>query len=78
MPRWELRAEKAAIVIASSVLVMSAAIEIEARRDGLCTIFNGSTRRRNDFRGKIFTSHEVGYSEESDMSGSIVHKCKIV
>lgn len=37
MPRWELRAAKAAIVIASSVLVMSAAIEIEAWRDALCT-----------------------------------------
>lgn len=47
-------------VIASSVGVSSAAIEIQAARVVLHTIFK-VTKLWNDFRGRTFTIHEVGY-----------------
>lgn len=44
------------------------AIEIQmATRVAISTIFEGSTKLRNDFREKKLTVLEVDYLEESDM-----------
>lgn len=56
----ELHAEKAALVIVSS-----AAIKIQPLIVALRTISMVSTEIRNDFIGKKFMVHKVGYPEES-------------
>lgn len=51
------------------MIVLSAAIEIQAPRVALCTILKVNTELRNYLIGKGVTVCEVGYPEESEYEG---------